>query len=422
LTDDDNPNGIIELAPRQKYPAAPLELRAPKSTGSYGDTGQWSYFLDLYAIAHEQYRVKRSIDAVSAGTPALIGAMGEPLSGPRFSDIRSTMDRMQSQQQADRLELSLKMKAAGVGDERYEQGVREQWAMTMSGASAFVPTGGVPTFIADAFVLSARAKGVLPAVLPTGTLPAAGNVVTTARWDTGASVAIQASEGAADSSTDAVSSTVSGAVGLVAGHVDLSLQLLQLADPAMADVALAGELGAALAEAIDVQIINGSGANGQTTGLLTLSGTTSITAGTATQVTVLPSILSAMSATSAAVGVRADTVLLHPRREFWLRDSHDATAVFSPALQDVLAARIVPVPAIPATLGAGTNQDAIITLVRDLAVSIFMTPPKLSVQLDVLSGTLQARVQATSYVALLPRQPKAIGKVTGAGLVSPTFS
>ena len=41
---------------------------------------------------------------------------------------------------------------------------------------------------------------------------------------------------------------------------------------------------------------------------------------------------------------------------------------------------------------------------------------------EVLSGTLQVRLQVYAYSAFIPgRQPKAISKINGTGLIAPTF-
>jgi hypothetical protein len=73
-------------------------------------------------------------------------------------------------------------------------------------------------------------------------------------------------------------------------------------------------------------------------------------------------------------------------------------------------------------LGAGTNQDAIIALALD-ATPLFLGPIRFEVLPDVLSNTLQVKILAYAYVALVgARLPTSIGKLTGTGLVAPTFA
>ena len=77
---------------------------------------------------------------------------------------------------------------------------------------------------------------------------------------------------------------------------------------------------------------------------------------------------------------------------------------------------VYPDDAIPATLGAGGNQDAIVAC-RPTDFMLFEAAPRTSVMLDVLSGTLQARIQLHGYAAVLWRYPTAIATLTGTGLV-----
>jgi hypothetical protein len=77
---------------------------------------------------------------------------------------------------------------------------------------------------------------------------------------------------------------------------------------------------------------------------------------------------------------------------------------------------------IPTTFGAGTNEDAIIVLDPG-AVKLYTRPPRFRADLQSGSATATARVYAYGYVAAgTGRQPKAIGKLTGSGLATPTFA
>jgi hypothetical protein len=77
--------------------------------------------------------------------------------------------------------------------------------------------------------------------------------------------------------------------------------------------------------------------------------------------------------------------------------------------------------AMPANLGAGTNQDALLTLALG-ETPIFIGPIQFGVDPGVLSANAQVRLYAYAYVALVrARLPTNIGKATGTGLVTPTF-
>jgi hypothetical protein len=78
--------------------------------------------------------------------------------------------------------------------------------------------------------------------------------------------------------------------------------------------------------------------------------------------------------------------------------------------------------AMPANLGAGTNQDALLTLALK-ETPLFIGPIQFGVDTGVLSANAQVRLYVYAYVALVgARLPASIGKATGTGLVTPTFA
>lgn len=56
-------------------------------------------------------------------------------------------------------------------------------------------------------------------------------------------------------------------------------------------------------------------------------------------------------------------------------------------------------------------------------MTLLTSPPVVKVMADVLSGTLQVRLQIYGYASLIARYPTAVGKLTGTALANPaTFS
>jgi hypothetical protein len=78
-----------------------------------------------------------------------------------------------------------------------------------------------------------------------------------------------------------------------------------------------------------------------------------------------------------------------------------------------------PLPGLPvggdANLGAGTNQDGIIALDPELSPRLYAGTPTFRPMVDVLSGTLEARLQVYGYFALLDRKQVGVGTLTGPG-------
>ena len=76
---------------------------------------------------------------------------------------------------------------------------------------------------------------------------------------------------------------------------------------------------------------------------------------------------------------------------------------------------------VPTNLGAGTNQDVIIAVVRS-EVFLYQRPVQFRAYPDVGSSTLTVRMSALGYAALLAtRQPAAVGILTGTEFNSPVF-
>ena len=198
----------------------------------------------------------------------------------------------------------------------------------------------------------------------------------------------------------------------ISGQVDASQQLFDRSAPNI-DRVLAEDLGAAWGAAFDLQVLNGTGANGQLTGLLALSGTTAITATTATAVANLACAGRIRADVSTSFGQAPDTLILHPRRAAFMR----ATIGYSPVPWPMET--VVEGPAMPTTLTS--TQDALVGLVRDQAI-LYTEPPVIRVMPDVGSGTLTIRISAFGYAAFVVRQPASVGKGTGAGLAAPSWT
>jgi hypothetical protein len=78
---------------------------------------------------------------------------------------------------------------------------------------------------------------------------------------------------------------------------------------------------------------------------------------------------------------------------------------------------VFPDDAIPATLGTGSNQDAIL-LCRPSDNLLLESDERMSVNVEPLSGTLQARLQLRGYAAHMVRQPTGI---CGTGMIQSGF-
>ena len=75
---------------------------------------------------------------------------------------------------------------------------------------------------------------------------------------------------------------------------------------------------------------------------------------------------------------------------------------------------------LPSNLGVGTNQDTIL-VGRFQEFWLFEGALRTRALMEVLSGTLQVRLQCYNYVAFLTdRYPTALSTIGGTGLISPS--
>jgi HK97 family phage major capsid protein len=272
-----------------------------------------------------------------------------------------------------------------------------------------------PGFLGDRFNTAARAEASLAAALGLEPLRAGVKEVNIPRFATGSSAAVQNPEGSATSETDPDGDTQPGKIAAVAGHVDISLQALEWADP-QADISIAADLGKAIGAAIDAQLVAGSNASGQTLGLASVTGIKTVS-----WVDASPTSAEFVGQTwegydqiaNGGQGV-ADPdsylVVMHPRRLAWAYNNVQNAQVIAPAVPG----RIVASAGIRTSLGAGTEDECLVIVPAELPA--FAGPPTLEVDDESLSGTLQVRISVFRTLATgFGRAPAAICRISGTG-------
>jgi len=107
-------------------------------------------------------------------------------------------------------------------------------------------------------------------------------------------------------------------------------------------------------------------------------------------------------------------LIVHPRRLGWLSVNRDARESLS-------AFEIVASGGIRSTLGASTNEDEAFLLVTD-ETFLAVGPNAVRVFPEIGSATMTCRVQSNMYASLVAtRQPLSIARISGTGLVTPTW-
>lgn len=241
----------------------------------------------------------------------------------------------------------------------------------------------------------------------------------------------------ADPDADPVDGVSSSAVVTISGESDVAMQLLEQS-PAGAhlDWVIFKDLTASYDADLEAQLLTGLGAAfGQLTGVTTYSTINRVvyTSATPTFSEMDPFIGQAAGQLGDARDLPPEVWLMRTARWSWIATSEDS------ALRPIVTPDVAPPPvprgaeqnpigslcgwpvylddSILANLGAGTNQDQIIAL-RPSDLLLFEAEPRTSVMVEVLSGTLQARLQLRNYAAAITgRYPSGVATVSGTGMV-----
>lgn len=364
----------------------------------YGPDSKHSWFRDRALEAAAQAAADEAVRSGLSRLPALSGLAlsGWPEENRDQGSVLEAVDRL------ERFRGSAEARDVGTG-----------------AFAGLVSIGGAPSFVVDAVATAVRGRAAVAAALPNGPLPEQGMDVVSGGFTTAGAVAVQATENTAVAEADAATTSRTSPLALVAGQIDPSRQALErLASGAM-DVILAKELGASLATAIDGQVLSGTGASGQTRGLLNVSGITTVTwtDATPTPGELVENIWTLASRTAVAYGGPIGLLIAHPRRLDWLEGkAASAAAPFQPRLPG----RIVEAGTIPTNIGAGTNEDVVIALCGlDTAETAVLTSPA-TVEAFPEGGNAPATIRFTirQYVALVATQPAAVGVLTGTGMLA----
>ena len=311
---------------------------------------------------------------------------------------------------------------------------------TDTAGGEFVP----PLWMVDMFGDAPRPERVIANLVTQMALPSGTDSINLPRITTGPAVAIQTADNAAVNETDMVTASVTAAVNTIAGQQDLSIQLIDQSPLGGGmDQLIYGQLAADYERALGAQIWNGSAASGQVRGLLN---TTSINAVTFTDAaptaaTTFVPIAKAVSQVHTNSYIPANAIVMAPRRWNWLLSQVDgsnrplvvpdtngaymALGVQTSSLAAGYVGTMLGLPvyidgSCPLTLGAGTNQDAIIAARFSDSV-LFEGAVNTRVLPDVGSGTLTVRFQLYRYVAFTAgRRPSSVSAVNGTGLIAPS--
>lgn len=302
----------------------------------------------------------------------------------------------------------------------------------------FVP----PLWLVDEYIDLPRFGRTFANSVRNLTLPSGTDSINVPKVATGTLTGVQTADAAAVTSQDLTDTFVSAPVRTIAGQQDIALQLLDQSPVGFDDIVFA-DLMADYNMRLDSQCLYGTGSSGQLKGALNVSGITSVTYTDASPT--VPELytpwLQAMSKVATGRKMPATAAFVTPARWYWMMSALDSSnrplvlpdtsSPFNPlALQtgsDVegYVGKVGGLPTltdgnIPNNLGGGSNEDRAIIL-RTSDLYLWEGAMRSRVLNEVLSGTLQVRLQVWNYAAFMAdRRPEAIAVISGTGLIAPT--
>lgn len=304
----------------------------------------------------------------------------------------------------------------------------------------FVP----PLWLMEEWISVARAGRPYADRVRQVPLPSGTDSINIPRIATGASVNVQAADLGAVTEVDITTNSVAVPVRTLAGQQDVALQLLEQS-PLVFDEIIFADLTADYNARLDLQCINGTGANGQILGALNVVGVNAVsyTDGTPTVPELYPKGADALNRVATNRKMPAEGFHMHPSRWYWMTaalDGNSRPLVLPEANGLYMAQGVTDNPGdaegpvgrwhglratidanMPNTLGAGLNEDRIIAA-RFSDQILFEGVLRTRALPEVLSGNLAVRLQVYRYVGFTAeRYPSGISIISGTGLVTPTF-
>jgi HK97 family phage major capsid protein len=324
--------------------------------------------------------------------------------------------------------------------ERLERSQREAQIehrdITTSTFNGLIP----PQYLMEDFAPLARAGRPFANMVPTRPLPDTGMSIISTKTTTGTATAIQTVQNSAATETDLVTTDITIPVVTITGQQDLSRQSIERG--ARSDSEVFQDLISDYNSKLGVQWLRGSGASGQSKGIITAATTFQTWTGT-TVASFMSKVLGSANDVNTGIFKPATVVVMTSRRWHWLLSQADTTgrplAVSNASLGmnvsavggtgygagvGVLVGPGLPVivdEGIGAGFGVSTNEDrVIVTRLEELRG---WEAPVMAFRFDESAGAPQTvRLAVFGYSAFnAERYVSGTSVIQGSGLVAPSF-
>ena len=276
-------------------------------------------------------------------------------------------------------------------------------------------------------------------------LPPAGMTLNISRMTTGTSTAVQAAENDAISETNADDTLLTVNVRTIAGQQDISKQAIERGTGI--DSFIISDLIRGWHTTLDNQILNGDGTSGSILGLSNTVGIGSVTYTDAspTAAELYPKLANAYQLIQTGAYMNPTHWVMHPRRLAFLLASVDNSgrplvvptlngpmnayatgagqAYYGNSGYSLMGLPIVADANVTTTAGSGTNEDEIYCVTAPEFHLWEQAGSPFALNFDATgAGSLTIKSVVYGYAAATAgRYPAAFSKISGTGLVTPTF-
>lgn len=305
-----------------------------------------------------------------------------------------------------------------------------------------------PLWLVEDFVKYARPGRVTADLIGARPLESGVSSVNLPKIATGTTVGVTQTQNTAISNTDLTTTSVSSGITTISGQQVVSLELIHQSGIPFDEVVLS-DLALAYAAQLDVQVLSGSGSNGQLRGLDNGSGV-----GATTYTTTVPAVVSTVTANSfynklisASNNIHttrylpAQAIVMHPRRWNWVLEALDGNsrplvvpegsgfnnvAVSGANVAEGPAGRIAGLPVyldpnIATNIGAATNQDVVYVL-RQSDCWLYETDVQQASFDATYANQNSILFRVLGFSAFIPdRYGPSVNPINGTGLTAPTL-
>lgn len=291
-----------------------------------------------------------------------------------------------------------------------------------------------PLWLMDELVPALRPGRATANLVQNKDLPPGTDSINLPKVLTGTVTAPQA-DGAPVSSVDITDTFVTGGVKTIAGQQDIAMQLLDQSPINFDEVTLT-DLLADYNQKVDIQVLYGANSQTQVKGVTNVTGINAVTftSGSPTVPLLYVPLQQAQSLIAKARFLPPTAFVMHPSRWYWIAAALDSSnrplipptvGAFNPMgtldPNTVQGGGGLNVGGLSVVLDANisqtlnTNQDQILCAKWD-DIYLYEGAPRMRVLQEVLSGTLQIRIQLWNYIAVIAdRFPVAVSTIGGVG-------